>query len=159
MIATGMITTWGGTDENIPAGWLLCDGSTLSQSQYAALYSVIGTNFGANPPTGEFYLPDLRGRFVRGQDPQGLVDTDGPNRTDMHTPAQIVGPTVGSLQEDAFQNHVHPYTAFPVGSGNIASGSYWAQGQAETGTVNTSSYRTSSETRPVNAYLIYIIKD
>lgn len=159
MIATGMITTWGGSDENIPEGWLLCDGSNVSQTQYAALYSVVGTNFGANPPAGEFYLPDLRGRFVRGQDPQGRVDPDAANRTDMHTATQITGPTVGSLQADTFQNHVHPYTTFPAVSGNIASGSYWAQGPANTGTVDASSYRTGTETRPVNAYLIYIIKD
>lgn len=158
MCVTGMITMWGGTDENIPEGWLLCDGSKVSQSQYAALYAAVGTNFGANPPAGQFYVPDLRGRFVRGQDPMGQFDPDAADRTDMHSGTKI-GPTVGSVQGDAFQNHVHPYTMFPAGSGDIASGSYWAQGSASTGTVDPSAYRTSSETRPSNAYLIYIIKD
>jgi microcystin-dependent protein len=159
MCVTGMISMWSGTDENVPEGWLVCDGSALSQSNYAALYAAIGTNFGANPPTGQFYIPDLRGRFVRGQDPNGTLDPDSANRTDMQDTNTVVGATVGSVQADAFQNHVHPYTIFPAGSGAIASGNYWAQGPANTGTVDPSSYRTSSETRPVNAYLIYIIKD
>lgn len=76
------------------------DGSKLSQSQYAALYAAIGTNSGANPPAGEFYIPDRRGRFVRGQGPLGQLDPDAAHRTDMQT-GTTVGPTVGSVQNDA----------------------------------------------------------
>lgn len=44
-----------------PYGWHLCDGSSLSVSQNAALYSLIGTYYGGTPGQS-FKLPDLRGR-------------------------------------------------------------------------------------------------
>lgn len=44
-----------------PTGWRICDGSVLQISQYAALYSIIGTMYGGNGST-TFALPDLRGR-------------------------------------------------------------------------------------------------
>lgn len=158
MCVTGMITMWSGTNENIPAGWLLCDGSKVSQTEYAALYATIGTNFGAEPPTGQFYLPDLRGRFVRGQDPTGKVDPDATSRTDMQN-GSTTGATVGSVQGDAFQNHVHMYTLFPVAGGGIAGGTHWGSGPASTAPADPTAYRVSTETRPANAYLIFIIKD
>jgi microcystin-dependent protein len=45
----------------IPKGWMTCDGTMLQISQYAALYSLIGTYYGGNGTT-IFALPDLRGR-------------------------------------------------------------------------------------------------
>lgn len=42
-------------------GWLKCDGRSLSRTQYAQLYNVIGTSFGADNAT-TFKLPDCRGR-------------------------------------------------------------------------------------------------
>lgn len=44
-----------------PVGWLLCDGSTQSISEYEVLYTLIGTTYGGNGTT-TFGLPDLRGR-------------------------------------------------------------------------------------------------
>jgi microcystin-dependent protein len=44
-----------------PQGWSLCDGRLLSISQYQALYSIIGTNYGGDGQT-TFAVPDLRGR-------------------------------------------------------------------------------------------------
>jgi microcystin-dependent protein len=155
MCVTGMIAMWGGTEENLPAGWLPCDGRSLSRNAYANLYSAIGTNFGMNPPPGEFYIPDLRGRFVRGQDPTGLRDPDAAARQDMQSGTQV-GAAVGSVQSDALQSHVHDYQVYPSSDVNgIAGGSYWAAGSAQTS--NAMSARTSSETRPVNAYVIYMI--
>ena len=44
-----------------PLGWLKCDGSILSISEYEVLFQLIGTTYGG---TGQdtFALPDLRGR-------------------------------------------------------------------------------------------------
>ena len=49
-----------------PVGWLLCDGSLLSISQYSVLYNLIGTTYGGNGTT-TFGLPDLRGRAMINQ--------------------------------------------------------------------------------------------
>src|SRR2546423_1057231 len=44
-----------------PVGWAFCDGSSLSISQNAALFGLIGTTYGGDGQT-TFKLPDLRGR-------------------------------------------------------------------------------------------------
>ena len=45
-----------------PQGWAFCDGRSLSIETNAALYSLIGNNFGGNLGTMTFALPDLRGQ-------------------------------------------------------------------------------------------------
>lgn len=44
-----------------PQGWLPCDGRLLPISQYTALFSLLGTQYGGNG-VNNFALPDLRGR-------------------------------------------------------------------------------------------------
>jgi hypothetical protein len=70
----GFVTAFAG--EEVPTGFLLCNGAQLLRVDYPALFAVIGTAHGG---VGEhFNLPDYRGRFIRGVD-----DTDlnrDPNR-------------------------------------------------------------------------------
>ena len=51
-----------------PAGFLLCDGSAVSRTTYAALFAVIATTFGAGDGSTTFNLPDARGRVTAGYD-------------------------------------------------------------------------------------------
>jgi microcystin-dependent protein len=44
-----------------PKGWLQCNGQTLPISQYAALFSLLGTQYGGNG-TSTFQLPNLQSR-------------------------------------------------------------------------------------------------
>lgn len=46
--------------------WLLCDGRTVSRTDYPVLFSIIGENFGAGDGSTTFNLPDYRGKFLRG---------------------------------------------------------------------------------------------
>lgn len=48
-----------------PAGWLVADGSSVSRTDYLALFNAIGTTYGA-VDNNSFTLPDMRGIFVRG---------------------------------------------------------------------------------------------
>jgi microcystin-dependent protein len=50
----------------VPAGWLPCDGSLYSISEYNTLFTLIGTTYGGDGITN-FAVPDLRGRLVVGQ--------------------------------------------------------------------------------------------
>ena len=45
-----------------PTGYLTCDGSAVSRTDYAALFAVIGTTWGAGDGSTTFNLPDFRGR-------------------------------------------------------------------------------------------------
>jgi phage-related tail fiber protein len=76
-----------------PAGYLKANGAAVSRTTYAALFAVIGTNFGGGDGSTTFNLPDLRGEFVRGWDDGRGVDTSR---------------VIGSFQNEAFDAHSHP---------------------------------------------------
>lgn len=46
--------------------WHLCDGSALSRTSNAALFTAIGTNWGAGDGSTTFNIPDARGRVLIG---------------------------------------------------------------------------------------------
>lgn len=54
--ATGSIVAFGGTAA--PEGWLICDGSAISRTDYADLFAVIGTNYGDGDGVTTFNVPD-----------------------------------------------------------------------------------------------------
>lgn len=62
----GVIHEYGG--DTAPTGWLLCDGSAVSRTIYAALFAIIGTKFGAGNGSTTFNLPDKRKRVGVGYD-------------------------------------------------------------------------------------------
>ena len=65
-----------------PAGWLLCDGSAVSRTDYAALFAVIGTTYGTGDGSTTFNLPNLVDKFVEGSATAGTVKSAGlPNIT------------------------------------------------------------------------------
>lgn len=66
-IAIGTVMIYGGDGTNLPNGWLLCNGSTFDQSTYPALFNLIGNTYGT-APSGQFRVPDFKGRGPMGQD-------------------------------------------------------------------------------------------
>lgn len=46
---------------SIPTGWLRCDGSAVSRTSYADLYSAIGTTYGTGDGSTTFNLPNIAG--------------------------------------------------------------------------------------------------
>jgi microcystin-dependent protein len=55
-----------------PTGWLSADGTAVSRTDYAALFTAIGTTYGVGDGSTTFALPDLRGIFVRGSGSQTI---------------------------------------------------------------------------------------
>ena len=60
-----------------PEGWLLCDGSAVSRTDYANLFSVIGTTYGDGDGSTTFNVPDLVDKFVEGSATAGTVKSAG----------------------------------------------------------------------------------
>ena len=61
-----------------PPGWLLCDGQVVSQSTYAALFGVVSTTYNTGGEgSGNFRLPDLRGRVITGVGVHSDVNAPG----------------------------------------------------------------------------------
>ncbi|WP_369930824.1 phage tail protein [Xanthomonas sp. NCPPB 2632] len=50
----------------VPQGWLACDGSLVSISDYQVLYVLLGTTYGGDG-VNTFGVPDMRGRLPIGQ--------------------------------------------------------------------------------------------
>lgn len=71
----GAIVAYGGA--SAPSGWLMCTGSTVSRSTYAALFSAIGTTYGAGDGSTTFGLPNLQQRFPLGKASSGTGVTLG----------------------------------------------------------------------------------
>jgi microcystin-dependent protein len=126
-----------------PAGWLAADGSNVSRSTYASLFSAIGTTYGAGDGSTTFALPDLRGYFVRGSG----TNSDG-----------TAAGTFGTKQADELESHQHAF----VEQGAIANSQFSTRG----GTGMDGAYDISrstaftggTETRPKNIAMLYCIK-
>jgi len=152
-IAPGLISAYGGAAA--PTGYLLCDGSAVSRTTYAALFSAIGTAYGIGDGSSTFNVPDLRGQFLRGVTGASANDPDAASRT--ATNSGNSGNNVGSVQGYQVQSHNHTFsstvTVTPAGNAYNAATpplQYFTNG-------NTSS-TGGNETRPTNVYVNFIIK-
>ena len=66
----GTIKPWG--KATAPAGYLLCDGSAVSRTTYADLFTVISTTYGVGNGSTTFNVPDLRSRSPIGYNTASL---------------------------------------------------------------------------------------
>lgn len=62
---------------NIPSGYLPCNGSEISRTTYADLFNVIGTTYGSGDGSTTFNLPNLTDKFIQGSDTAGTVKNAG----------------------------------------------------------------------------------
>lgn len=153
---TGAVTFF--ARNSAPAGWLKANGAAVSRTTYAALFSAIGTTFGAGDGSTTFNLPDLRGEFPRGWDDARGVDS-----------ARVFG----SAQTDAFQGHYHNLRLSDgtqvgydggggAGTANLRAdgtpATPYAQAQEVLTNGTNGTPRTASETRPRNIALLACIK-
>ena len=74
-IPIGVVQAYAGN--TVPDGWLLCDGSAISRTDYAELYAVIGDTYGAGDGSTTFNLPNLVDKFVEGSATSGTVKGAG----------------------------------------------------------------------------------
>jgi microcystin-dependent protein len=171
VIPPGTIVAYGGNAT--PSGWLLCNGSTVSRITNSALYAAIGNNYGSGDGSTTFHLPDFRGRFLRGRDFSTGGDLSAGSRTVSNSGGNS-GDAVGSLQTDAFQGHWHEVgeegtssvfrtaSADFTGSTNIYArlsiGATRALGKTLLTDGVNGTPRSAPETRPINVYVNYIIK-
>lgn len=157
-VVVGTVLPFSGNYANLPSGYLMCDGSSLNRTgAFARLFEVIGTNFGALD-TSTFCLPDLRGRFIRGTDNMGSNgpasrDPDTASRTSMNTGGSS-GNSVGSVQSDQFRSHAHS----SVQAGSYTAGPYSGALLQTQQNFPITGAAGGNETRPINAYLNFIIK-
>ncbi len=127
-----------------PSGWLPAHGQAVSRTTYSALFNLIGVTYGA-PDNASFYVPDLRGIFVRGYDDGRGLDASR---------------TFASYQGDIFQSHAHNVgagQASGISSGCGSGPNFQKANDANCGSVITE-YVGGVETRPKNIAMLYCIK-
>lgn len=73
----------------VPSGWLVCNGTEVSRTTYALLFSVIGTTYGAGDGSTTFNLPNLQDRFLYGKGSTSTVGDTGGEETHMLTEAEL----------------------------------------------------------------------
>ena len=108
----GEIKMWAG--DTVPYGWLLCDGSEVSKTEYPYLYSSIGDLWGVPSSSSNFKLPNLAGRV-----PVGYNSAD----TDFSTVGKTGGEKTHKLTTTEMPSHSHRLYSRSVYSG---SGNYVA---------------------------------
>lgn len=65
--ATPVGTYISGAWETAPVGYVMCDGSAISRTDYANLFACIGVKFGAGDGSTTFNVPDLRDKTIQGR--------------------------------------------------------------------------------------------
>jgi microcystin-dependent protein len=172
----GTIVAFAGPEEKIPQNWRLCNGDSVSKNDYPKLWDKIRNYWGGdgNPL---FKLPDLQGMFLRGVSKGSGVDKDIDARTPLGGQAKN---EVGSIQQDAMQDHTHTrsftvsdnvYTshdekvdkddkqeALVDGNGKETQPIIFSLTIGGPSALGAGQPRVGKETRPVNAYVHWIIK-
>ena len=178
-VPEGTIVAFAGPEENKPDGWLVCNGDSVEVKEYPYLFEAIGHAWGNEddyPDT--FNLPDLRGLFLRGITLDSTNDPDVEGRVPIKDGGGIKN-SVGSFQDSATQAPQKPFVtsnpnitsftesaAMHPGVGGTAHGrnaaDYHSIGHSlpeHTHSISRGSNNGGdAETRPKNAYVLYIIK-
>jgi len=149
----------------VPSGFLECDGSSLLKATYSDLYSALcdggGSCIYGEADADHFYLPDYRGRFLRGWDHGAGNDPDAATRTDRGD--TTTGDNVGTKQASMYASHRHEdFYIRPSINNSGGVGPYFTT-SATTSQSNKwmdyfTGYAGGNETRPLNINMMTIIK-
>jgi len=118
-----------------PQSWAFCNGQTMAISQFAALFSILGTNYGGNG-TSTFQLPNLQGNVATSQG-QGLGLSN-----------YVVGETFGVTQVNLLITQVPAHRHQAVAGNNVAFASQSATPTSTSylGREKTGSYAATANT-------------
>jgi microcystin-dependent protein len=93
---TGSVTAFAGS--TAPTNWLLCNGAAVSRTTYAALFTLIGSTYGAGDGSTTFNLPNLLGRVPVGRDS---------GQTEFDTLGETGGAKTHTLTTAEMPSHAH----------------------------------------------------
>ena len=152
---------------NVPTGYLECNGQGISKTVYPRLFNAIGYTYGGSNDL--FYVPDLRGQFVRGWDHGRGLDSGrtlgsqqsaatGPHQHNFTDVYAIVGDYgLGGSNASAYDrngNYIYPsFYAGNASDGDYDNGYYGFPSRTDNTGVNI-----AGDTRPTNVALLAIIK-
>jgi microcystin-dependent protein len=122
---TGAIEDYSGP--TAPAGAVFAYGQALSRTQYAALFAIAGTTYGAGDGSTTFNLPDLRGLVTAGKSDMGGIDAgdlpgggvlgNGLGSTSQAATTNVNGIASGTISGTTDAENLGFVAAAPSGSG------------------------------------------
>ena len=152
LLPTGSINMW--STSTAPTGYLLCNGAGISTTTYAALFAVIGYNFGGS--AGTFNLPNYIDRM-----PIGSGNLYGMGNTGGSKDAVVVSHT--HTITDAGHAHTipisNPSAGGAAGTGVAGLGSGYQTGSNVTGiSINSTGSSGTNANLPPYIGIQFIIK-
>ena len=113
----GVISQYAGG--SAPNGYLLCDGSAVSRTTYAQLFSAIGVLYGNGDGVNTFNVPNLKGRVAVGFDN---------GQTEFDNLGEIGGSKTNTISVNQLPAHNHTGTTDSAGTHNHTSNATGGQG-------------------------------
>ena len=163
-VPIGAIQAFAGV--NAPKNWLICDGSAVSRTTYAKLFSVIGTTYGEGDGATTFNLPDLKGRVLTGAGTLNDITYSVGDKKDAGLPNITGGAVTAHSSGVCFLNVVAENTGALYSSGNVTNnglvainGTFTGDNQLRIDASRSSSiYGNSTTVQPNATVANYIIK-
>lgn len=148
-VPSGLVSSF--ARNTAPTGWLKADGTAVSRTTYAALFSAIGTTFGAGDGSTTFNLPDCRGEFLRGWDDSRGVDSGrgfGTSQAQLtnHTRVDMSASLTGGVGTITPPDETGTFTSYVV------------SGRSDGGGRSFRIASSNTENRPRNIALLICIK-
>ncbi len=156
IVPTGSVVPFAGSTTPT-SNWLICNGAAVSRTTYAALFTAIGTTYGAGDGSTTFNVPDLRGRYPLGKDNMGGTSA---NRVTAAVADQLGGSSGAenhTLTIAEMPAHTHSYQQ-PTYSLNFSGGGSNGSGGSSSVATGSAGSGSAHNNMPPYITLNYIIK-
>ncbi len=141
---TGTVICFAG--QLVPPGWVLCDGSEISKSEYSSLFSVIGNTYGMPVNSSNFVLPNLQQRIPLGKSINNNLGDNGGNSNITLSTNQLPSHNHTGTTDSA---GLHNHTASDSGHTHSYDDAYFAENRGQGGNI----YGTASASDNDNQYI------
>lgn len=138
---TGIPVPWPAPISSMPAGYLHCNGQSVSRTTYSSLFAVLGTSHGS-VDANSFNVPDYRDMFLRGASDTRAVNTYQADEIKEHN------------HDLNYPNENDENQGYPLNGFN----GVWASDRAAASGSGPMELTGGSETRPKNKSVHWIIK-
>lgn len=156
---SGVVLPFAGT--TAPGGWFLCAGQAVSRIDYAALFTALGTTYGAGDGSTTFNVPDLRGRVPGGKDNMGGTAANRLTTAGSGVNGAALGAVGGAethtLTTPQIPAHTHDVPKLnPVGGTgyDITGGSLWTYGAGASASAGSGNAHNNTQPTLVLNYII-----
>lgn len=139
--------------DNVPTGYLKCEGQEVSRTDYKNLFDIIGTTYGEGDGSTTFNVPDLRGEFLRGTGTNSHTNQGNGSSVGTHQDAT----SIPFIYIAASGNFIGPTESYPSNTdrGTVVTGKGLYTGLNSGSACNTTRAYTA---RPTNTSVLYCIK-